>query len=96
MADCQSKTCAAELARDRTIGLLERLEDDRKSVCGNADSRIHHLNDETIARLVQGCHDFDAATIRKLDGVTDEFNQQLSQPCRVRADEAWNSARPPC
>ena len=84
--DRQAEAAAAELARDRWIGLLERLEQALHFFRIDADAGVLDFKADQQATLVgfnePGAHD-DLAALGEFDGVGGEVEQRLTQPRRV-------------
>src|SRR5712692_4274550 len=81
--DRQAEAGSALLPSDRTVCLLEFLEDFRLIDQGNTGPRVAYRNRERPVRC--RCPDRDLALVGELDGVADQVEQDLGEPPSVPA-----------
>ena len=90
LADGQAQPQAAELAGDRRLPLLERVEDRRQDLRLDADAGVDDLDDDPVLRpspaLVAGADGDRPALGGELHGVLDQVPEHLLEPGRVGVD----------
>ncbi len=85
LADGQTEAGAAVLARDRGVALGEAAKDGVDHLGRHADALIAHGDAQAPAVAIGALPelDLDLASGGELDGVRDEIEQHLPQPCPV-------------
>ena len=82
-------------ARDRRVGLRERLKELRRLFARHARPRVIHRNAQDTARrrISHADTNLDASAISELGRVAHQIHQDLSQARGIRQNRAWDRTR---
>ena len=92
-ADGEPQPRAAILARGRTVGLTEGLEQAPLRLKGQADASVLDLKphrDRVVGGARQRHREHDFAPSRKLKGIRQEVQQNLAQPPWIPPESGWD------
>ena len=86
LGNCQTQTESAELLRDLSSALLERIENMRQSICSDADAGIAEAYMQAVRGGVDCAHFHFPAGSREFYRILEQVPYDLLESCRIDVD----------